>query len=585
MNTASVRNFVSNATWRNWGKLSVVSCDDKLNSRANKTLSTRHIIPKEYFNDIENIELVSNLVEYIKSQNISIDCAINSLCLGYLIQHDIITSTFETTHIKIKNFIAELSADYKKELLLDLPQNERDIIGIIYQYIMTDGEKNKKGSYYTPEHIISKMLINLEINDKTTILDPCCGSGGFLLSYGNISPTNLFGCDIDNIAVKMAKTNLIVKYADIDFMPNIVCGDFLLSGNDLLTQDLFNKKFDYIITNPPWGTKYNGSYNMFPQISSKEISSYFIVKASEYLLPKGEMRLVLPEAIMNIQVHKDCRKFILDNLSIKNIITWGQCFSGVQSNVVSIYLKNEIDSQNDIMIETVKEKFYIPQNEFRNNNDYIFSISNTVEIELLKKIYRLPYNTLTSSIWALGIVSGDNKKKLSTNQSKKYPTPILTGKEINAFTYSTPKHYFSFDRDNLQQVAKDEFYLASEKLLYKFISNKLVFAYDAKQQFVLNSANILIPQIDGMSVKTVLAFLNSKVMQFTYQKSFNQLKVIKSNLCKLPFPIITKKFDNLLSQLVADTINGNDKTKEIDNELYKFYNLTDDEIRIIKGDK
>jgi predicted RNA methylase len=530
--------------------------------------------------------VVTELLDYIKAQKLSIGCVVNSLCLNYLFTNKIINADFETTRSKIKGFVEELAADCQSKFLsLELPRNEKDILGVIYQSILTDGEKNKKGSYYTPERIISKMLINLDLDERTAVLDPCCGSGGFLLSYGgNINPNNLFGCDIDDLAVKIAKTNLIVKYAGIDFMPNIVCGDFLLSGSDLLTPDLFGRKFDYIITNSPWGTKYNGSYaDIFPQIQSKEICSYFIVKGADYLAPEGEMRLVLPEAVMNIQSHGDCRKFILENFSIKNIIAWGQCFSGVQSNAVGLYLKKGTDNQNDVMIETAKEKFYIPQSEFNTNSDYVFSTSAPLERVLLKKIYKPPYDTLADGVWGLGIVSGDNKKKLSAKQSKEYPTPILTGKEINRFNCSAPKRYFSFDRDKLQQVAKDEIYSAKEKLLYKFISDKLVFAYDDKQQFVLNSANILIPQIKGMSIKTVLAFLNSKLMQFTYQKSFNQLKVIKSNLCKLPLPIITREFDKLLTRLVDDTIDGRDKSQEIDDELYKFYKLTDNEIAIING--
>jgi len=174
-------------------------------------------------------------------------------------------------------------------------------------------------------------------------------------------------------------------------------------------------------------------------------------------------------------------------------------------------------------------------------------------------------------------VSGNNKEKLSTKASQTHPTPILTGKEINKYACTAPKYFFDFDRSKLQQVAKDEIYLANEKLLYKFISNKLVFAYDNKQQFVLNSANILIPKIDGMSIKAVMAFLNSKVMQFTYEKSFNQLKVIKSNLCKLPFPYISVEFNEKLSTLIA-----NGEYSEIDNELYRFYNLTTSEIALVE---
>jgi hypothetical protein len=558
------KEMVSYATLRNWQKLSVVSFDEKLNSRANKVMSGKTFIPREYFSNIDNMATAIFIVESIKAKKVSIDCAINSLCLAYLHQNGIVSSASA-------KFILEFKKTYCEEIAnFILPKDEKDFIGIIYQCLQTEGEKNIKGSYFTPQQITDCMAKNLMFAENQKVLDPCCGSGGFLLAYNHTNPKNIFGYDIDKTAVKIAITNLIVKYKHIDFMPNIVCGDFLLTQTQ-------TKKFDYIITNSPWGTKYQNDYSKhFPQIKSKELFSYFIVKSAQCLKPNGQMRFLLPEAMLHVKTHGDCRKFVLDNFSVSTIKLWGRCFSGVQSNVISLQLSKP-NKQTDTLIETDKEKYFVPQETFSKNADCVFTISNTAELELLKKIYTLPYQTLEKSLWGLGIVTGNNQERLSAKQDTAHPMPILTGKEINKYVCSVPKNFFNFDRVNLQQVAKDEIYLAKEKLLYKFISNKLVFAFDDKQSFVLNSANVLIPQIAGMSIKSVMAFLNSKIMQFAYAKSFNQLKVIKSNLCKLPFPYITSKFNDLLTNLV-----DNEQYERIDDELYKFYDLTTDEILLIE---
>lgn len=68
------------------------------------------------------------------------------------------------------------------------------------------------------------------------------------------------------------------------------------------------------------------------------------------------------------------------------------------------------------------------------------------------------------SIWALGIVTGDNKKTLVDILLPEYE-PVFTGKEVHRYTLAAPKKYIKYDRTKFQQVAKDEIYFASEKLI------------------------------------------------------------------------------------------------------------------------
>ena len=108
--------------------------------------------------------------------------------------------------------------------------------------------------------------------------------------------------------------------------------------------------------------------------------------------------------------------------------------------------------------------------------------------------------------------------------------------------------------------------------------------YDDKQRLFLNSANILIPEVDGMSVKTVLAFLNSCLFNFLYVKRFNDLKILKGNLSTLPFPKITPEQDQQFSSLVDRALNGDkDAPKEIDDLIFSLYQLYPEEIDLINA--
>ena len=189
---------------------------------------------------------------------------------------------------------------------------------------------------------------------------------------------------------------------------------------------------------------------------------------------------------------------------------------------------------------------------------------------------------LNKSIWGLGIVTGDNKNKLSSICLKGMEK-IYTGKEIQKYILKSAKNYIYFDRNNLQQVAKDEIYRAEEKLVYKFISNKLTFAYDNTKSLFLNSANILIPFIPSMCIKSILAFLNSTLFQFAYIKLFGEIKILKGNLLELPFPEIFKETDNTISSSVNKILNGNNsEIKNIDSYIFSIYNYSATQIEYIK---
>ena len=182
---------------------------------------------------------------------------------------------------------------------------------------------------------------------------------------------------------------------------------------------------------------------------------------------------------------------------------------------------------------------------------------------------------MEDSIWALGIVTGDNKNKIKTHKLGSDYEVIYTGKDVGKYTLAIPTKYIKYDRSQLQQCAKDDIYRCQEKLVYKFISKTLCFAYDNNSSLFLNSANILIPKIDGMSIKTVLAFLNSDIFAYYYKKKYLDIKILKNNLLTLPFPKITSLQDKEITQLVDLVLNGDRRAIESINEyIFSIYSLT-----------
>ncbi len=100
-----------------------------------------------------------------------------------------------------------------KFLIQETLESGKDVIGEIYQAQITYGEH---GQFFTPEHItdfMSKMAVpeKKEKSEPETIMDPCCGSGRFLLGAAKENPNNyLIGQDIDERCCKMAAINLFI---------------------------------------------------------------------------------------------------------------------------------------------------------------------------------------------------------------------------------------------------------------------------------------------------------------------------------------------------------------------------------------
>lgn len=566
---------ISNATVKNWKKLNTQTVG-RLTARANKRKSKKRVLPLEYISNKENIAFVQNLLDYIDENNWDIMAVAFSLGISLLKRAGIYESRHVTATLSEYSDIAVID----DLTVMDLPNNEFDILGLIYQSYLQEGKKNIIGSYYTPEKVAHNMIKDFNFSDGKCFLDPCCGSGAFLLTVSAKKPNQIFGVDHDKTAVLISKINLLLKYSDFEFIPQVYCFDFLMGCSIMRQHPIFEKKFDYIATNPPWGAM-DDNHNYISTINSKETFSCFFVKAYEQLKETGSIRFLFPESILNVKVHKDIRQYILDTAGLVSITTYDEMFSGVTTRYIDIECGNAANKESFTVYTDNKERTIDIRTIYETEN-LIFNLLSADDISIIRLVKERGRYSLQNSIWALGIVTGDNKGKLF---SKCYPgmEKIYTGKEIQPYTLKPAQNYILFDRRNLQQVAKEEIYRAPEKLVYKFISNKLVFAYDESESLFLNSANILIPSVPSMNTKTVMAFLNSTLFQFMYIKLFGEVKVLKGNLIELPFPQISKTENNKLTSLVNEVLKGNiSKQKTIEDYIFNIYNLSSDQIAHIR---
>jgi N-6 DNA Methylase len=316
---------VSVATIRNWIKAGIVPTNfretdvlrlqealnsgqiARLRTRANKTTSKSVNIPTEYASHPSQVELVESISSIVHRENIAIKVTLFVLALRVLELRNELTWTGQAKgifdlHLRqswkrtaLKNEILDWSAslpivqpngfDFDNLYYAMKDSTETDILGLVYQALNREGHKSTKGSYYTPPRIVKESL-ETQKGLATTFLDPCCGTGQYLLGAANVLGLPLqaiAGFDNDEIATRIARINLLLAFPSSDERPNVECLNTITdaaNGNLPCATSALMGGIDFIATNPPWGAYKNVQLprHITGDIKSNEAFSLFLAR-------------------------------------------------------------------------------------------------------------------------------------------------------------------------------------------------------------------------------------------------------------------------------------------------------------------
>ena len=586
----------------------------KLHHRANKRNSAQIFIPGEYVQDQQTLDALNRIISLYRQDTLTVDGIIILTTIELLETCRLLKKTgarfpenlvfaHQSLRREMLNWFQDAGIQTlteHRQLTEGLQHFHRavsplcdDFPGLLYQSLKTEGQKSRQGSYYTPAKIVNDMVQEILEPDHLA-LDPCCGTGQFLLSIAKQcrDPHKIWGFDTDTTAARIARINLMAAFPQISFSPNVYTLNSLTDIEDRVFSGLNIPQFDVVISNPPWGMHFSPDetellHRLYPDISSGESFSYFIAKGADLLKPGGTLSFLLPGSVLNIGIHRDIRKKILEELTITQVHSLGRVFSNVFTPVIRMDLKKQQAEHTSFPLK--RGDISCEQSVLQNTRDFRLTIfRDKIGRDLLNKIFSARHNTLFNNAdWALGIVTGNNAKYLKSEQATGLE-PILTGKEIRRFLPAAARKFIAFEPHNFQQVAPEHIYRSGEKLLYRFISRQLVFACDSRQTLTLNSANILIPRIPGYPIKTILALFNSSLYQFIYQTEFATLKVLRSVIEALPLPLCTpavhEEINALVDELMKPNIPASDRLllyRHMDTYIMKLFALRTGEQRQI----
>ena len=276
--------------------------------------------------------------------------------------------------------------------------------------------------------------------------------------------------------------------------------------------------------------------------------------------------------------HQDIRDYILDSTNLLLIKGYKAAFAGVMSDIYRIDLDK--GTTTSVRFESSVTSV-IPKNLFKTLKNHIFCNLTDTDVHIVEKVRRLSDHDLSNSTFGLGVVTGNNKKKLLQSKNRSAER-IYTGKEVAKYVMLPAQNYLVFKREQLQQVAPDNLYRAPEKLIYKTISKRLKVAIDRSGSLTTNSANIIIPNVPGHTIETVAALLNSDLYSFLNMKMFGGVnKVARENLEHLPMPFISAKQVETMETLVR-AYDGNDDSALQEYVHVQIFGLTSAEVAHVR---
>lgn len=618
--TDNSKNYFTDAYVKNLKESITSGQNNALKSRRNKKFISGNSLYNSYVSSTSlNLQTVQLLLSNISRYKIQLNSSIVQLLIADCALHFFVQkmqkNELNDSNLLLQFLNKKFSVNEYDELIYDLIDDtefaiefceknrilfnnsyiyepNEDILGLIYISCNNLADRKSAGSYYTPTSIVKKLIDKLSFTNNSTILDPCCGTGNFLIQLpNNISFNEIYGNDLDTISVKTTRLNMALK-----FNPPVKTLYEHITNCNYLT-DFKDAQFDYIIGNPPWGYDFSDNEkkelkNLFNSAQTKNIESYCVVieQSLKHLNKNGHLCFVLPEAILNIKYHSKIREIILNNCSIKHLEFLGDVFDGVSCPSIIldlIYTKCPLSTLG-MCVNTKKESFTIHTEREVSAYNFSFTITDE-EYNVINKIKNINCTYLLDNAeFGLGIVTGNNLEYISDTKNKNNEM-ILRGSDIFKYNFKPSNDYIIFKPDSFQQVAPTNIYRAPEKLIYRFICNQLVFAYDDKQTLSLNSANILIPKIPSLKIKYILAILNSRCAQFIFKREFKSVKVLRSHIENIPIPLVDENTQNeiieLVNKLMTSTTNEEISTlyEQLDIDILKIYKLDDNDYQIIKN--
>ena len=433
----------------------------------------------------------------------------------------------------------------------------------------------------------------------------------------SILENNLYGVDINQESVEIAKLSLWLNTAESNrkltsLNNNIKCGNSLIDDPEVAGDKAFNWQnefpnvfksggFDVVMGNPPYvdikaldKDFVKALFNEFKTTENRiNLYSVFIEKGYFLLKSKGFLSFINPNSILVNSSYTKIRKMLLDDVttiiklpddvfkdaSVETIIfEFRKHYSNDIVKTV-VYKKNEKINYVDGSKTTEISKSNWKHNENWNFNIYV----SKEQFQLLGKISSNTKKLVDIADFSLGITPYDKYRGHSEEviKSRAFHSntktgidykPLISGGNINRYLVSDEVSEYIKYGDWLGASREEKFFKSPRVLIRQIVSGKpprIYAGFTEKSLYYTQIGFGIIPKPETISVKSLLALINSSLINFYHKYSFLDLekelfqKILIANCKRFPIPKLL--FDNprLFNQLVDEII----EFKTIENDV------------------
>lgn len=413
---------------------------------------------------------------------------------------------------------------------------------ITYERSLDGDFKKNNGIFYTDTELADSIVDFLDIPKKSSILDPCCGTGSFIYTLQSKGYDKVYGCDFDAKTVK--------KCRELTESKKIRKMDTIGQNGDTTLKKMRHSQFDYIVGNPPYAplgknVSIDATADFVSMVKSAG-SNLFVAatyRAFELAKDDGIISFIIPKNLLHISSYKKIRKVLLKEKKIISIIELGIHFKTVRGEQVVLTMKNSYEENNKIkfysynhgkisFMAEVSQDYY---------DDEIIVFTDNEEVPI--------YDKLKESYEQLGDVCMDTIKR-GRDKSEN----AIRGKQIRKFGFKDQNV-----PDDGNQIFIQNIFSAEAGITASFGGN------------LKPSETVTTIKLKNTKLcKYVLGLLHSRVcnyflIRFGFNNSRLTIHTDAKYLNEIPIVIDDEAFEK-----VVDIVNKMETVEYMDDEWYKL---------------
>lgn len=546
-----------------------------------------------------------------------------------------------------------------------LPDSE--VLGKVYERLSAD--KRTRGLYYTPKNIIDFIMMHtvaacdIIADPKVRILDPACGCGYFLLAaydllwqkfiadrevlckeypdiiwsddeiHRHILTYNLWGADIDTIAVQVSAAALMLKRIDANRFPqaNVLCGDSLKTeeGKDNLLRFFGRNDYDFVVGNPPYlsfGSR--GTKRLLPEYESYLRKTYhasaeyklsyyvfFMQKGLELLKPGGKLGYIVPDSFLLGRYYSKIRQYIMNQAAIeilthvssvifKNAAPGYSVICVLRKEPLTAARENQIVSayrmEESRRIDKILCCYQYPQNYFASlpfQRFRMFFDESSHHIVNKLDASGVPLGRYLSGHSGIRSLSRQHDIISAECRGNTWQRGLISGRQVLRYGLLAEEHWLNIDPHAIYKGGWYPEQVKVRKILMRQTGDTLTACIDDKGFYHLNNIHSFTLKNHDVSLDYLLLIINSRLFAFYYHvismeygRSMAQIDIETAELLPVCInadistqaPELVRTMQACITEGAAGNTNLLTKAKAldafIDQLVYRIYSLTEEEI-------